>query len=228
MRRHGLLHANATATHLALLRIWVFGMWFADVVKDPPAQLAAIPLSYFEPVGVLRVLPAGFWAAVHALPLLRLWWVVLLVLLALSVLGAPFYRGVAITTCVVLTFYQGMIFGFADVTHGELVALYATYLLAVFPATDALALRRTPKTPSGGSVYQAALLAATIVLLATYMLTGMRRVFAGGAGIFTNGTILSMIAEGSITPDHLQHAPGLWVLESPDGPRGRVRGCDRL
>jgi len=213
--RNEFLHQNATATHLAALRIWVFGMWFADVLKDPLSDLATIPFSYFEPVGVLRWFPAGFWSAVHSEPVLRIWWVLLLVLLALSALGTPFYRVVAAATCIVLTFYQGIVFGFADVTHAELAALYTAYILAVFPSADGLALRRTPRAPSPNAVYQAALVMATIVLLTTYMLTGMRRIFTGGLDIFLNGTILSMVADGSATPDHLQQAPGLRALETP-------------
>jgi len=137
-----LLHENATAHHLALLRIWVFGLWIADLLKDPITQLAEIPFSDFRPVGVLRLLPPSFWSAVHSEHVLRLWWGTLLVLLVWSALGGPFYRAVAPITCVVLTFYQGMIFGFADVTHAELVALYTTYILAVFPAADAISRRR--------------------------------------------------------------------------------------
>ena len=213
MSRNALLHENATATHLAALRLWVFGMWFADVLKDPLTDLAVVPLSYFHPVGVLRWLPAGFWTSIHSETALRGWWITMLVLLAMSALGVPRYRLVASVTCVVLTFYQGLIFAFGEVTHAELVALYVTYILAVFPSADALAVRKGDQAPP--SVYQAAMLLATIVLLSSYMLTGVRRVFAGGVDIFLNGTILSMVADGSATPDHLQQSFGLWTLETP-------------
>lgn len=157
------------------------------------------------------------WSAVHSESVLRLWWLALLVLLALCLLGVPFYRVLAATTAVLLTLTQGVIFGFAEVTHAELVALYVTYILAVFPAADALAVRRARGPASPAPVYQAALLAAPLVLLGTYMLTGVRRVFAGGLDIFLNGTILSMVADGSATPDHLQQAFGLLVLQAPLG-----------
>ena len=108
-----------------------------------------------------------------------------------------------------------MIYGFGEVTHAELVALYTVYILAVFPSADALALRRVREPSSPAAVYQAALLAATITLLATYMFTGVRRLFAGGIDIFLDGTILSMVADGAATPDHFQRAVGLWTLASP-------------
>jgi hypothetical protein len=42
-------------------------------------------------------------------------------------------------------------------------------------------------------------------------------VFAGGVGIFVDGTILGMVADGSITPDHLQQGFGLRLLGSAAG-----------
>ncbi len=215
MSRNGFLHENATARHLAALRIWVFAMWIADLLKDPITDLAAVPFSYFQPVGVLRWLPVSFWSAVHTEQVLRLWWATLLVLLVLAALGTRYYRVIAGAACVLLTLYQGMIFGFGEVTHAELVALYTVYILAVFPSADALAIRRVREPPAPGPVYQAALLAATITLLSTYMFTGARRLFAGGIDIFLDGTILSMVADGAATPDHFQRAVGLWTLESP-------------
>jgi hypothetical protein len=217
MRRTEFLHQNATAQHLAALRIYVFGMWIADVIKDPITELAAVPFSYFHPVGVLRLLPAGFWSAVHAEPVLRAWWAVLLVLLIMSALGTRFYHVFAGAACILLTFYQGMIFGFADVTHAELAALYTVYILAVFPAADAFALQRARAPSATNSVYQAAFIVATITLLITYMFTGVRRLFAGGVDIFLDGTILRMVADGSATPDHLQGALGLRMLETQFG-----------
>lgn len=215
MTRTAFLHQNATARHLGALRIWVFAMWIADLVKDPITDLAAVPFSYFQPVGVLRWLPLNFWRVVHTEQVLRLWWAALLLLLVMAALGTRHYRVVAGAACVLLTGYQGMIYGFGEVTHAELVALYTVYILAVFPSADALAIRRVRGPTAPGPVYQAALLAATITLLVTYLFTGVRRIFAGGIDIFLDGTILSMVADGAATPDHFQRAVGLWTLASP-------------
>jgi hypothetical protein len=59
------------------------------------------------------------------------------------------------------------------------------------------------------------MLTATITFLGTYVLVGVRRLFAGGLAIFTNGTILGIIAERSAAPDHLQASAGLAVLATP-------------
>lgn len=210
-----MLHENATARHLALLRVWVFGMWIGDLLKDPASDLARIPLAYYQPVGVLRALPPRFWEAALSEPLLQIWWGALAVLLLLSAAGVPFYRGVALATCVLLTFYQGVIFGFTSVTHGPIAALYIAWILALFPSADAWSLRRKPKPWSSDRVYQAAMLTATVVFLATYMMTGVRRVVDGGIDIFLDDSILRFLARNSVSPDHLSQGLGLRVLEYP-------------
>ena len=210
-----MLHENATARHLALLRMWVFGMWIGDLLKDPSTDLAEIPLAYYQPVGVLQGLPTSFWEAALSEPLLQIWWGALAVLLLLSGVGVPFYRGVALVTCVLLTFYQGVIFGFTSVTHGPIAALYIAWILAVFPSADAFSLRRNPKPSPSNHVYQAAILTATVLFLATYMLVGVRRVVDGGIDIFLDGSILRFLARNSVSPDHLSQRLGLRLLEYP-------------
>ena len=51
-----MLHENATARHLGLLRMWVFGMWLGDLLKDgeskanvmlAPGDVIIIPESMF-------------------------------------------------------------------------------------------------------------------------------------------------------------------------------------
>jgi hypothetical protein len=129
--------------------------------------------------------------------------------------GVPFYRGVALVTCVLLTFYQGVIFGFTSVTHGPIAALYIAWILAVFPSADAFSLRRNPKPSPSNHVYQAAILTATVLFLATYMLVGVRRVVDGGIDIFLDGSILRFLARNSVSPDHLSQRLGLRLLEYP-------------
>ncbi|HEY7471080.1 MAG TPA: hypothetical protein VIE68_01910 [Gemmatimonadota bacterium] len=211
----GSLHENATARHLAILRVWVFGMWLGDLLKDPATDLARIPFAYYKPVGILAWLPTSFWETALTEPMIRIWWGALAVLLVLTTAGTPFYRGVALLTCALLTVYQGVIFGFTSVTHAPLAALYVAWILALFPAADALSLRRAPGRSTSVRVYETAILTATVLFLVTYMLVGTRRLFDGGIDIFTDGSILRYIARNTITPDHLQGSAGVRVLESP-------------
>lgn len=210
-----MVHENATAGHLALLRMWVFGMWLGDLLKDPSSDLAEIPFAYYEPVGVLSWLPVSVWEVALSEPVLQIWWWALAALLLLSGAGVPGYRGVALVTCVMLTLYQGVIFGFTGVSHGPVAALYIAWILAVFPSADALSLRRNPNPSPPNPVYQAAILTATLLLLATYMLVGVRRLVEGGLDIFLDGTILRFFVRNSVGPDYLPQGLGLRVLDVP-------------
>lgn len=210
-----LLHENATARHLALLRIWVFGMWIGDLLKDPSTELTQIPLAYYQPVGLLQWFPMSFWESALSAPVLHIWWWALAVLLLLSAAGVPFYQVVALCTCILLTFYQGVIFGFTGVSHGPIAALYIAWILAVFPSADAFSLRRSPTPSRSNHVYQAAILTSTVVLLATYMLVGVRRVVEGGINIFLDGSILSYLTRNSVGSNYLSQMLGLQVLQYP-------------
>lgn len=209
-----LLHEVASARHLGALRLWVFGMWTLDVAKDPLTDLAAIPIDYFEPVGVLRVLPASLWTILHTPEALGLWWASLIALTALAAAGVRPYRLVAGAACLLLTLYQGVIYSFAGPTHAELAALYAAYALAIFPSADGLSIRHGLGSRAPAPVYRWAFLTVTVMLLSTYMLVGVRRLFLGGVAIFTDGTILRAVVDRSASPDHLNASFGLQVLAS--------------
>ena len=213
-----MLHENATARHLGLLRMWVFGMWLGDLLKDSPAELTQIPHAYYEPVGVLRWLPGSFWEIALSANVLQAWWSALVVLLVLSAAGVPFYRGVALVTCVLLTFWQGVVFGFTGVPHGPIAALYIAWILAVFPSADAYSLRRTRAPTRSNQVYRAAILTATSVFLVTYMLVGVRRILDGGVAVFLDGSILRYIVRNSMSPDYLSQGLGARVLDYPGMP----------
>ena len=198
--------------------MWVFGMWLADLLKDAPTELTRIPLAYYEPVGMLRWLPGSFWDVALSENVLLAWWWGLVVLLALSAAGVPFYRGVALFACVLLTFWQGVVFGFTGVPHGPIAALYIAWILAVFPAADAYSLRRGRASSPPNSVYRAAILTATAVFLITYMLVGVRRIFEGGVEIFLDGSILRYVVRNSMSPDYLSQGLGARVLDYPGMP----------
>jgi hypothetical protein len=212
------IHENATARHLGLLRMLVFGMWIGDLVKDSAFELSRIPLAYYQPVGVLRWFPDAFWEAVLAPAAVRAWWGTLVALLVLAAAGVPCYRAVAVSACVLLTFWQGVVFGFTGVSHGPIAALYVAWILAVFPSADGCALRRGPVPPRPDAVYRLAILTAAAVLLATYMLVGVRRILEGGIEIFVDGSILRYIARNSMSPDYLSQGMGWRLFAYPGMP----------
>src|SRR5205823_6246364 len=79
------------------------------------------------------------------------------------VLGVPGYAIIAVTTCVLLTLYQGLPRSFGFLNHAQLALLYAAYVLAAFPCADALAIAparaRRERAPV---LYRAPMLAAAL------------------------------------------------------------------
>ena len=99
-----------------------------------------------------------------------------------------------------LTIYQGLIRGFTYSNHGELALLYATWVLALFPADDALALRRRRAAASAPVLDSAPMQLIALILLVSYSLVGIRRFVESAPWIFFDGTIVHYVA--------LRAAPG--------------------
>ncbi len=214
MTAPSLLHEGATARRLGFLRAWVFGLWFVDMAKDPLPRLAELPPSYFRPVGLLTWLPSEAFSVLLSQSGLCVVWMALLLLLLLSGLGVRGYRAFALGACVLLTLALGLSFSFSQTRHAEVAALYVAYLVAVFPAADALRLARGPRASAPRATYALGMIGATFVLLSTYMLVGVRRMLDGGLEIFSDGTILRIIAQRASSPDHISASLGVRVLES--------------
>jgi hypothetical protein len=135
--------------------------------------------------------------------------------LALLVLAVGPFRCLAIFTCILLTFYQGLIRGFGYINHGELPMLYAAYVLAAFPSAHALSLRPGQVDRAHPVMYQAPMMAVGLLLAFTYTFVGARRLAEGGLEIFGNGTIIHMIALRSFEPGPSGTGYGYLVLEYP-------------
>lgn len=210
-----MLHQRVSAETLGCARIWVFGIWLVSVSLTPFSDLARFPTEVLRYIGVLRLVPGAAW------PLLLspagLWGLKLALLagLALLVLGTPGYRPVAVATCAMLTFYQGLIRGFTYTNHGELPLLYAAWILAVFPANDALAVGRPRGAGRAPVLYRAPMQLTALVLLLCYGLVGVRRLVESAPGIFLDGTIVHYVSVRA-APGRGQFGDvGLAVLEHP-------------
>lgn len=215
IRAPEMIHENATARTLGFLRIWVFAMWFGDVAKDPITDLAGLPMAYFNPLGVVRLLPLSVWERIFTPEVLTLWQAAMLVGLALTIVGARPYRPIALITCILLTFQLGAILSFGYLVHTELVSLYVCYLLALFPAADALSLSSRRARPARPALYRAAMQLAALVLCTTYTFVGVRRLVLGGVGIFLDGSVLWYVAKRSAQIGYFSHTHGLSAVESP-------------
>jgi hypothetical protein len=189
-----MLHQRVSPETLGLARIWVFGIWLVSVLLTPFSDLARFPIEVLRPIGVLQLIPSAAWPVLLSHAGLIGLKMTLAGGLGLLVLGVPGYRTVALLTCAALTFHQGLIRGFTFTNHGELPLLYAAWVLALFPAADALALGRRPSSPRPPVTYRAAMQLAALVLLIGYSLVGVRRLVESAPGIFLDGTIVHYVA----------------------------------
>ncbi len=210
-----LLHEQASPRALGVVRAWVFTLWLGDLLREPIHELAELPLECFQPIGVLRLLPATVWPAVFTPECLWTLKIGLAVLLLPLILGVGPYRTLAVTACLLLTFWQGLHRGMLSVVHRELALLYVTYTIALFPAADAFSLRRGKKEFASPAMYRAPLVAATLMFCLTYMAVGVRRLTEGGVEIFLDGTILRYVVLRSAEPGFWSEGAGWLVLEHP-------------
>lgn len=209
------LHENASPRALGVLRAAVFLIWLGDLLRESFRDLAALPLEMFQPLGLLRLLPAAAWAHVFTLEFFGPFRVVLALLLVALMLGVGPYRLLAPVAWGLLIFWQGLPRGMVGNVHRELALLYVTGIIAFFPATDGFALR-PPRRPAGApALYRAPLMAATLVFCLTYVLVGVRRVTWGGPGIFLDDTILRYVVVRSAEPGFWSGGAGLAVLSHP-------------
>ena len=193
-----MLHERVSPRTLGVARVWVFGLWAHRLLTEPFPEVGAMPLAVFEPIGVLRLLPAAIWPVVCTTPALEILRAALLVGLGLVVLGVPGYRLLAPLVCLLVTLQQGLVRGYGYVNHGELGLLYAAWVLACFPAADALALRRRPARRADPVMYAAPMRIVAGVLAVVYAFIGIRRLVAGAPAVFVDGAILRWAALRSL------------------------------
>jgi len=209
------LHENVSSQTLGFARIAVYGTWLWHVFKDPLDKVVEVPLAYFSPIGVLRLVPEPLWQLIYTADFLWALKLAMLVGLALLVTGVGPFRGIAVCTCIMLTFYQGLVRGFGFINHGELPILYAAYVLAVFPSADALSLRRGRINAAPQTLYKAPMIAVALLLCLAYTFVGAQRLLKGGLEIFVNGTIVHMVTLRSFAPGPSGSGWGHLVLEYP-------------
>lgn len=207
-----MLHENASARTLGVLRAWVFLMWIADVASCRLAEAVLTP--GFGVQGVLRILPRPVWEAILFPEAMYVLQAVTIVVLVPLVLGVGRYRPLAITACVLLTVIQGVLRGWGHLNYRELALLYTTYVLAAFPAADGFSLRRTAARPAPAVMYQMPMILAALVMMLTYCFAGAYRIANNGVAIFLDDTILHYVVMRAAErgPDR---ALGWWIGQYP-------------
>jgi hypothetical protein len=201
-----LLHRRASAPSLGLLRIWIFGIWLVYVAIDPVQVLSRLPSEAFAAPGALGILPQSIWPLVLSETGLLTLKLVTLAGIVLVLVGALPSRLLTVSVTALLVIYQGVLRGFSGhMNHAELVLLYATGIVALFPCFDALSLRRSTSGTRKQSLYSAPFVAIAFVFCLSFSFVGAARLGNGLSLFFTdtlrNLTIENWLEMGSMTGD---------------------------
>lgn len=214
-----LLHSGATPAAARLGRRWAYVIWIVAVALDPFHALADWPASQFRPIGPLLVfLPATVKAAFVTVA--GLWALKLALLAALTAsLLRPGRWTRSVPAALLLTAYQGVVFGFGPINHSEMAFLMAVWIFAAADVADALHSgdRRVPVQDAFPLVCVAGF------LLLSYAFVGIYRLANMGGALLTSDSIVYWIAEHSHRWYYDHRFPlGLWLVDLP-GARGVIR-----
>jgi hypothetical protein len=188
-----LIHSDASAETLGFLRIWVFGIAAARVVRMPLEELGRLPSSGFQPFGILRLVPDGVWDGVLSpAPLAALKVGLLIVLLAAAAGVAP--RTSTALGALGLMVAEGVARGYGGyVNHAQLPLIFVAMIVAASPSGDALALWNRRRGTRKPEAYQFALFAAALVVSASFWFIGSHRMSHGAPEIFTSNSLAEWI-----------------------------------
>lgn len=192
--------ATQAAYVLALCRIVVFTLLGLDVWRmADPARIAELPRDWYVAQGVFRWLPDAFQTVVFDPPLLRgLRWSALGLATA-AVAGMRPYPLFAASFCGVYLLLRALASGFGGfIGHGWLGMTLCSFVLAAFPAADAVALRRSQPPARRIEIYTAPIVAMRTLFCTCYFLLGVRRFAHGGLAIFVNDALPTFISLASL------------------------------
>ncbi len=172
-----MIHARITDRGAGFVRAWIFSIWIVYLLGNMTAQFAQLPREQFVRRGVLALIPERFYdVLLTPVGLHTLKWVLMAGLVACA-LGVRPWRAVALPTVLLLTLHQGLQRGYFYALHKEMAALYATYILAAFPATGFswFASGRTKRSEGDEATTRLMMLMLLAVVLVPYSLLGIRR-----------------------------------------------------
>lgn len=201
-----MVHEKAGPEALGVLRIAVFGVWVAQVVRTPLGRAADLPGELFHAPGVLAVLPSALWDWLFQPTPLLVLEVVLTLTFLLAALGARPFPFIGMASVAGMVLFDGIAKGWGEyVNHAQMGILYAGILIAVSPAADALSpFSRSPpgrtaldarvQRATARGAYRFPLVATALVLAVTYALIGVQRLEVGGLEVFTGDALPRYLA----------------------------------
>ena len=209
-------HWDATPGALTLVRRLVFGTWFIRVAFKPLEQLALIPGSLFEPVGLMAVLPAPLEHLLHSVAFLYALKGVTLLAFALVIAGVAL-RPMMVVSCVLMTIFASLWRGFAGhIDHESILILYAGFLLTLFALADAWAERKgVPEVPGGPTRAGIPLTAILATLCLVYTMVGIFRTVRGTPDVFTTNSLTFWALRNAYETAEPAWGWGKYVIQYP-------------
>jgi hypothetical protein len=210
-----LLHRDAGRGALVFFQIWVFGLWLLRIAAEPLARVALLPRDYYEPVGILRLLPDPLHAWLLTGDGLVALKSALVVTLAASLWPRAF-RYAAPVASLLLVVHLSLIHGFGGISHALILSLLAAITLAVFANLP----RRQHSAEYNPNA--APLISVALVITLCYSLVGLTRL-ASGIPVFTGDTIVNYVVSRSLRSYYYDFnvglaaaswAPAAWLLRA--------------
>jgi hypothetical protein len=200
-----MIHERSDRTTLALLRIWVFGIWFVQLLRDPIERLSALPDDLFRPPGFLRLVPNGLWTHLLAERSLLAFRVILLTLLFLVAIGVFRRPYVPVFTAALVAVYQALVRGYSGhMNHAEIMLLWATMIIVFFPMSNVLSVRRPlRRAPGVDASARAAVVTITILFAVSYFFVAAVRLWKG-LDLFTTDSLRNNVARQWISTGRLE------------------------
>ncbi len=234
-----LIHRDYSEESLKLATIWVFLIWLVKVLTESMPTIAMLPYSVYEPLGMIRFVPASLRPLLLTTPfleglrgllvasLLAVFVVMLLDIRALRERRAGEPRpearlrsellrlSPAICACLLITLYEGVFRGYAGhISHEDTLLLYSSYFLAGFPIANLIA-RRSGRVDSSTNLNAIPVISILFTLCLIYTVVATYRVIYGAPDVFTNDSLTFWTLRNSI--DVLDPGVGLGfsVIDRP-------------
>ena len=208
-----LLHEEAGPGLLRLVRLGVFVLWIIKLALDPLWRLAELPREFFEPIGILMLLPPSALDALLHPFVLYLFLLATLSVLTFGLTNRAF-PVVATIAAILLTAYSCLIRGFGPAVHTDIVLLLSVYVLAGFAWADFLQTKFGRDKPSA-SWASYPLITIVALLCLSYALVGFNRIMRGGIPIFTGDTMEVWAIDASLRAYYFNTNIGWHIPEWP-------------
>ena len=208
-----LLHSDATIGTYQFVHSLIFIIWVLIVATDPLHKLAVLPVTAFEPYGLLRFLPTeiGAWILdASALTAVRIGAVVC----CGTALLRPTALWAKLAACVLLTLHQTIVRGFSVMNHAEIVALQAVYVFTAFDVLNRFA-REEERENTSTRIVAYPLVTLTLLLSLTYFFAGLNRIVSSGLSGIWDGSVLAYFVDTSASTRRFDFDLSRHLLERP-------------